>query len=86
VKNSRVNIFETQTNGTAVSTDLADSTTSAASPVIKTICPAEAWCQGGSTAVLIGENFHDGLQVCFGTTSVWGEVRIYGQYLLLINS
>lgn len=53
---------------------MADATTAASSPIIKTMCPAEGWCQGGSTAVLIGENFHDGLQVCFGTTSVWGEV------------
>jgi hypothetical protein len=60
-----------------VSTDLADSTTtSSALPIIKTICPAEGWCQGGQTAVLIGENFHDGMQVCFGTTTVWGEVSL----------
>lgn len=42
--------------------------------IIKTICPAEGWCQGGTSVVIIGENFHDGMQVHFGSTPVWGEM------------
>jgi len=43
-------------------------------PTIKTIFPSEGWCQGGLTAIIIGEGFHDGLQFTFGSTAVFGEV------------
>lgn len=43
-------------------------------PTIKTIFPNEGWCQGGLTAIIIGEGFHDGLQFTFGSTAVFGEV------------
>ncbi|KAI1732173.1 transcription factor COE1 helix-loop-helix domain-containing protein [Ditylenchus destructor] len=43
-------------------------------PIIKTICPSEGWCQGGTTAIIIGENFHEGMQVNFGSATVWAEM------------
>jgi len=43
-------------------------------PTIKTIFPNEGWCQGGLTAIIIGEGFHDGLQFTFGSTAVFGEM------------
>ena len=32
-------------------------------PVIKAISPSEGWTTGGSTVIIIGDNFFDGLQV-----------------------
>ena len=46
-----------------------------ATPTIKCISPAEGWTSGGSTVVIVGDNFFDGLQVVFGTMLVWSEVR-----------
>jgi early B-cell factor len=45
-----------------------------ATPCIKAIQPSEGWTQGGSTVIIIGDNFFDGLQVVFGTTLVWSEL------------
>ncbi|CAL2051519.1 unnamed protein product [Caenorhabditis brenneri] len=42
-------------------------------PVIKALCPSEGWLQGGTQVVVIGENFFEGLQVSFGTSSNYGE-------------
>uniref|UniRef100_A0AC34GX24 IPT/TIG domain-containing protein n=1 Tax=Panagrolaimus sp. ES5 TaxID=591445 RepID=A0AC34GX24_9BILA len=42
-------------------------------PIIKAICPNEGWCQGGSTAVIIGENFCDGMSVTFGSVPIYSE-------------
>jgi early B-cell factor len=53
---------------------LTVTTVGPASPAIKAICPAEGWTTGGSSVVLIGENFFDGLQVMFGNQLVWAEV------------
>ena len=36
---------------------------SAAIPCIKAISPSEGWTTGGSTVIIIGDNFFDGLQV-----------------------
>ncbi len=47
----------------------------AATPTIKAICPSEGWTTGGTTVIIIGDNFFDGLQVVFGTMLVWSEVR-----------
>ena len=47
---------------------------SAATPSIKAICPSEGWTTGGTTVILVGENFFDGLQVVFGSMLVWSEV------------
>lgn len=45
-----------------------------ATPTIKAICPSEGWTTGGTTVIIIGDNFFDGLQVVFGTMLVWSEV------------
>ncbi|KAG8244123.1 Transcription factor [Homalodisca vitripennis] len=44
-----------------------------ATPCIKAISPSEGWTSGGSTVIIIGDNFFDGLQVVFGTMLVWSE-------------
>ncbi|CAN7999847.1 unnamed protein product [Ixodes pacificus] len=46
----------------------------AATPCIKAISPSEGWTTGGSTVIIVGDNFFDGLQVVFGTMLVWSEV------------
>ncbi|KAK2176820.1 hypothetical protein NP493_637g01027 [Ridgeia piscesae] len=46
----------------------------AATPCIKAICPSEGWTTGGTTVIIIGDNFFDGLQVVFGTMLVWSEL------------
>ena len=47
----------------------------AATPTIKAICPSEGWTSGGTTTIIIGDHFFDGLQVVFGSMVVWSEVR-----------
>lgn len=47
-----------------------------ATPCIKAISPSEGWTSGGSTVIIVGDNFFDGLQVVFGTMLVWSEVRV----------
>lgn len=42
-------------------------------PTIKAIFPPESWCQGGASAVIIGENFTEGMTVTFGTVPVYNE-------------
>ena len=48
--------------------------TSMGVPVIKSICPSEGPTNGGTTCVIIGDNFFEGIQVVFGTMLIWGEV------------
>ncbi|VDO34756.1 unnamed protein product [Onchocerca flexuosa] len=57
------------------SEDISDSSDVAvtSNPVIKAICPSEGWTQGGTSVIIIGENFFEGLQVTFGPTTVWSE-------------
>ncbi|KAK0159815.1 hypothetical protein PV327_010888 [Microctonus hyperodae] len=43
-------------------------------PCIKAISPSEGWTSGGSTVIIIGEHFFDGLQVVFGSMLVWSEL------------
>ena len=55
-------------NGFSVLVPLIDSMfpglyPSAAIPCIKAISPSEGWTTGGSTVIIIGDNFFDGLQV-----------------------
>ena len=54
----------------------------AAYPSIKAICPNEGWTTGGTTVVVIGENFFDGLQVVFGSLIVWSEVNEFINHLI----
>jgi len=42
--------------------------------MIKAICPSEGWTTGGTTVIIVGDNFFDGLQVVFGSMLVWSEV------------
>ncbi|ESP00422.1 hypothetical protein LOTGIDRAFT_225788 [Lottia gigantea] len=46
----------------------------ATTPCIKAICPSEGWTSGGTTVIIIGDNFFDGLQLVFGTMLVWSEL------------
>ncbi|XP_067928730.1 transcription factor COE3-like [Watersipora subatra] len=48
--------------------------TEGAAPCIKAICPSEGWTSGGSTVMIIGDNFFEGLQVVFGSMTVWSEM------------
>ena len=43
-------------------------------PNIKAVCPNEGPVTGGSTVVIVGENFFEGLQVVFGSLIIWGEL------------
>ncbi|XP_065210980.1 transcription factor collier [Planococcus citri] len=45
-----------------------------ATPCIKAISPSEGWTTGGSTVIIIGDHFFEGLQVVFGTHLVWSEL------------
>lgn len=56
-----------------------------ATPTIKAICPSEGWTLGGTTVIIIGDNFFDGLQVAFGSVFVWSEVNIDYDILLYIH-
>ncbi|XP_017494383.1 PREDICTED: transcription factor COE3-like, partial [Rhagoletis zephyria] len=46
----------------------------AAAPCIKALSPSEGWTSGGTSVVLLGDNFFDGLQVVFGNVTVWAEL------------
>nr|XP_055028441.1 transcription factor COE3 [Misgurnus anguillicaudatus] len=43
-------------------------------PCIKAISPSEGWTAGGALVIIIGDQFFCGLEVVFGTMSVWSEV------------
>lgn len=55
-----------------------------ATPCIKAISPSEGWTAGGSTVIIVGDNFFDGLQVVFGTMLVWSEVSQFGSLFVLL--
>lgn len=61
-------------SGLQSNNNLTNSPTPPLPPTIKTICPSESWCQGGTIAIIIGDHFHDSLQVNFGSITVWAEV------------
>ena len=48
--------------------------TEASVPCIKAICPNKGWSTGGTTVIIIGDNFVEGMQVVFGNTLVWSEL------------
>lgn len=56
-----------------------------ATPCIKAISPSEGWTSGGSTVIIVGDNFFDGLQVVFGTMLVWSEVSQRKKCKLIFN-
>jgi early B-cell factor len=43
-------------------------------PIIKALIPNEGPTVGGTSVVIVGENFFEGLQVVFGTMLVWAEI------------
>ena len=60
---------------TSPSDDLGFFLLISASPTIKAVCPSEGWTSGGTTTIIIGDHFFDGLQVLFGSMLAWSEVR-----------
>ena len=48
----------------------------AAIPCIKAISPSEGWTTGGSTVIIIGDNFFDGLQVLIITIIITTIITI----------
>jgi early B-cell factor len=52
----------------------SSSSMSSSAPAIKAVCPAEGPTVGGTTVVIVGDNFFEGLQVVFGTVLLWGEL------------
>ena len=44
------------------------------SPTVKAVTPTEGWTHGGQTVIIVGENFFDQIQVCFGSTTVFSEL------------
>ncbi|KHJ89873.1 IPT/TIG domain protein, partial [Oesophagostomum dentatum] len=56
-------------------------------PMIKALCPSEGWIQGGTQVIVIGENFFEGLQVAFGSTTVWSElVQVISPHAMRVTS
>nr|CDJ92825.1 Cell surface receptor IPT TIG domain containing protein [Haemonchus contortus] len=56
-------------------------------PVIKALCPSEGWIQGGTQVIVIGENFFEGLQIAFGSTTVWSElVQVISPHAMRVTS
>ncbi len=43
-------------------------------PVIRALCPAEGPTSGGTTVVVVGEHFFEGVQVLFGSMLIWAEL------------
>ena len=43
-------------------------------PVIKAVSPGEGWVTGGSSVVIVGDGFFEGVQVIFGNNIVYAEV------------
>ncbi|XP_022671334.1 transcription factor collier-like isoform X2 [Varroa jacobsoni] len=70
VKRARFNEDLILNNPASHFTDVPFSST----PCIKAISPSEGWTEGGSSVIIIGDNFFEGLQVVFSTMLVWSEM------------
>lgn len=46
----------------------------ATEPIIKAVSPGEGWVTGGSSVVIVGDGFFEGVQVIFGNNIVYAEV------------
>lgn len=46
----------------------------ATQPIIKAVSPGEGWVTGGSSVVIVGDGFFEGVQVIFGNNIVYAEV------------
>ena len=66
-----------QPNSTAAQSNGINSSVGSPHPVIKAITPGEGWITGGTSVVIIGEGFADGIQVIFGNSIVYAEVSEY---------
>jgi len=44
------------------------------SPTVKAVTPTEGWTHGGQTVIIVGDNFFEGIQVCFGSILVSSEL------------
>ena len=44
------------------------------SPSIKAISPSEGWVSGGSSVIIVGDGFFEGVEVIFGNSLVYAEV------------
>lgn len=44
-------------------------------PVIKAVSPSEGCMSGGSSVIIVGDGFFEGVQVVFGNNVVYAEVR-----------
>uniref|UniRef100_A0A183CLZ7 IPT/TIG domain-containing protein n=1 Tax=Globodera pallida TaxID=36090 RepID=A0A183CLZ7_GLOPA len=64
----------TAAGAVASASSMASSSSAGAMPSIKMIFPGELWCQSGGTAMIIGEEFHEGMQVLMGNTVTWPEM------------
>jgi early B-cell factor len=58
----------------SVNTSGSSTGSTVSTPMIKAICPNEGPVTGGTTLVIIGENFIDGIQVLFGSVLIWPEI------------
>ena len=58
----------------SVNTSGSSTGSTISAPMIKAICPNEGPVTGGTTLVIIGENFIDGIQVLFGSVLIWPEI------------
>ena len=45
-------------------------------PVIKAVSPSEGCVTGGSSVIIVGDGFFDGVQVVFGNNVVYAEVKL----------
>ena len=70
----KVNPNNQSSSSSASSTSSTTNALYLATPQIKSICPSEGWTSGGTTVVIIGDNFFEGLQVVFGSLIVWSEL------------
>ncbi|KAL3071871.1 hypothetical protein niasHT_031062 [Heterodera trifolii] len=61
-------------SSSVIGTCSSSSSSGGTMPSIKMIFPGEVWCQSGGTAMIIGEQFHEGMQVMVGGTLTWPEM------------
>ena len=57
-------------------------------PCIKAISPSEGWTTGGSTVIIIGDNFFDGLQVItifYTENLIRTNISIHTQFNFLLS-
>ncbi len=73
-RTKRMDQLDGVSTSSSSSSSTATQSTGLVIPLIKSICPNEGPTSGGTTIVIVGDNFFDGIQVVFGTMLIWGEV------------